>query len=336
MHPAPSLILFTSLSGLGFGTLFWMGLGLSWMRGELAWPALLVGYAIAFALAVSGLLASLFHLGHPERAWLAFSQWRTSWLSREGVAAVATLGVMGLFALLHLFAVPLDRPFDVADGPTDGLAAATTLLGLVGALLCLVTIVCTAMIYASLKAVPRWNRWATPVLFTAFALAGGALLNLQLALAAVLLAVLPAVQIWAFVTGDRALAESGTTLGTATGLDRTGDRTVGDRTAGRATVRLFEPPHTGPNYLLSEMVFRVGRKHRARLRLVALVCAGALPALLVVGAALTGSLALLFLALGTHLVGLFASRWLFYAEAEHVVGLYYGAHQTTGTQPATA
>lgn len=333
MHPAPSLILFTSLSGLGFGMLFWMGLGLSWMRGDVAWPALLVGYAIAFALAVSGLLASLFHLGHPERAWLAFSQWRTSWLSREGVAAVATLAVMGLFALLHLFAVPLDRPFDVADGPTDGLAAATTLLGLVGALLCLVTIVCTAMIYASLKAVPRWNRWATPVLFTAFALAGGALLNLQLALAAVLLAVLPAVQIWAFVTGDRALAESGTTLGTATGLDRTGgDGTTG----GRATVRLFEPPHTGPNYLLSEMVFRVGRKHRARLRLVALVCAGALPALLVVGAALTGSLALLFLALGTHLVGLFASRWLFYAEAEHVVGLYYGAHQTTGTQPATA
>ena len=26
----------------------------------------------------------------------------------------------------------------------------------------------------------------------------------------------------------------------------------------------------------------------------------------------------------SHVIGVFASRWLFFAEAEHVVGLYYG------------
>jgi DMSO reductase anchor subunit len=32
----------------------------------------------------------------------------------------------------------------------------------------------------------------------------------------------------------------------------------------------------------------------------------------------------LLLALPVHLLGVAASRWLFFAEAEHVVALYYG------------
>jgi hypothetical protein len=50
-----------------------------------------------------GLLSSTFHLGHPERAWRAFSQWRSSWLSREGVAAVATYLPAGLLFLALMF-----------------------------------------------------------------------------------------------------------------------------------------------------------------------------------------------------------------------------------------
>jgi hypothetical protein len=56
----------------------------------LCWAAYLVSL---------GLLSSTFHLGHPERAWRAFSQWRSSWLSREGVAAVATYLPAGLLFL---------------------------------------------------------------------------------------------------------------------------------------------------------------------------------------------------------------------------------------------
>ena len=93
MHPAPSVILFTTLSGIGFGLLAFLGLGLPVVTGWLAFAF----FAVAYLLAVGGLLASTFHLGHPERALKAFSQWQTSWLSREAWAAVGALVVMGIY-----------------------------------------------------------------------------------------------------------------------------------------------------------------------------------------------------------------------------------------------
>jgi DMSO reductase anchor subunit len=93
MHPASSVIAFTTLSGLGFGLLFWLGLGYPNVTG---WVAFVL-FAIAYLMAVGGLLASTFHLGRPERFLKAFSQWRTSWLSREGICAVAGLIVMAIY-----------------------------------------------------------------------------------------------------------------------------------------------------------------------------------------------------------------------------------------------
>ena len=98
MHPAGSIVLFTSLSGIGYGLLAWMGLlaalGVLPPESELG----LIGLAFAFILIVIGLISSTFHLGHPERAWRALSQWRSSWLSREGVMAILTFGPALLFA----------------------------------------------------------------------------------------------------------------------------------------------------------------------------------------------------------------------------------------------
>ena len=106
MHPAPSVILFTTLSGAGFGLLFWLGLGLPAPTG---WAAF--GYfVLAYLLAVGGLIASTLHLGHPERAWRAFSQWRSSWLSREGVSAVAALLVMAVYGAGLVFFRHADCP----------------------------------------------------------------------------------------------------------------------------------------------------------------------------------------------------------------------------------
>ena len=88
MRPAWSIIVFTSLSGLGFGLLFWFGLGFV-VINELIDVIL---FTVLGVMAVSiGLMSSLLHLGHPKRAWRALSQWRSSWLSREGVCAVATI-----------------------------------------------------------------------------------------------------------------------------------------------------------------------------------------------------------------------------------------------------
>ena len=288
MHPAPSVIIFTTFSGLGFGLLFWLGLGLPAPTGWVAF----VFFAIAYAAAVGGLLASTFHLGHPERAIKAFSQWKTSWLSREGIAAVVTLLIMGLYgAGLVFFGTRL------------------TLLGWLGAIGSLATVFTTSMIYAQLKTVPRWKHWTTPALFLTLSLGGGALLSGNVAVALVLLAVAAAVQVVAWVTGDSRLKDSGTTLASATGLG-----TIG-------TVRAFEPPHTGTNYLLREFVHVVGRKHSTQLRIIALVLGFAVPLVIL---ALGVNHVTALLAVVSHVAGVLCLRWLFFAEAEHVVGLYYG------------
>lgn len=288
MHPAPSVIVFTALSGLGFGLLVWLGLGYPPVTGWVAFAF----FAIAYALAVGGLLASTFHLGRPERALKAFSQWRSSWLSREAVVSVAALLVMAFHGAGLVF-----------RGGSCGA------LGALGAVLALATVFCTAMIYAQLATVPRWQTWLTPALFLSLALAGGALLAGQVTAALVLLPLAAAVQVAWWLRGDRALDRSGTTLATATGL------------SGKGTVRSFEPPHTGTNYLLREFAFEVGRKHAMRLRVIALVLGFLLPVALLL---LPFGHAFAALAVLSHLAGVAASRWLFFAEAEHVVGLYYG------------
>src|SRR5215207_728533 len=102
MHPAYSVILFTTASGAGYGLLALLGL-VGFSHGVVSnfWFGL-VSLFIGLGLVTIGLLSSTLHLGHPERAWRAFSQWRSSWLSREGVAAVATYVPAVLFGAVWL------------------------------------------------------------------------------------------------------------------------------------------------------------------------------------------------------------------------------------------
>ncbi|WP_298840074.1 DmsC/YnfH family molybdoenzyme membrane anchor subunit [uncultured Roseobacter sp.] len=288
MHPAPSVIFFTVFSGLGFGLLTWLGLGYPSVTG---WTAFAF-FAIAYAMAVGGLLSSTFHLGRPERAIKAFTQWRSSWLSREAWCAVGALVAMGLYGAGLVF-----------------LGERYSLLGIIGAALSMATVFTTSMIYTQLKTIPRWNMPVTPVKFLSLSLAGGALLSGQVTAALVLLIIAGAVQLLTWSMGDKALAASGTDMASATGL------------GGIGKVRAFEPPHTGTNYLLREFVHEIGRKHSQKLRIISLVLMVALPVILL---ALPFSHFLALLAVISHVAGVLTARWLFFAEAEHVVGLYYG------------
>ncbi len=305
MHPASSIIVFTTLSGMGFGLIAMLGLGAAPGDGTVAF----VACALGFILTGIGLASSTFHLGHPERAWRALTQWRSSWLSREGVLAVITLGLFAIYAALWVFGA--DR---------------MTIIGILLALLSLVTVYATAMIYGSLKTVPRWCTGLTPVCYLLFAVAGGALLATTVSAVLgntsgdfALIALVLMVAAWAakFIWWSRAdrttLASAGSSPETATGLGNIGK------------VRLLEAPHSSPNYLMKEMVYRVGRKHASKLRLLAGVLGGAVPVLgLLIAALSDGMAALLVLAVISHLVGMLAERWLFFAEAEHAVSLYYG------------
>ena len=288
MHPSPSVIIFTALSGLGFGLLVFLGLKMPDVTGVLAF----IFFVIGFGLAVGGLISSTFHLGRPERSLKAFKQWRSSWLSREAIAAVFTISVMAVYAIGRIF-----FDYDIR------------ILGVVGAIMSIVTVFTTSMIYAQLKSIPRWNTKLTPAYFLSLSLAGGALLAGQITFCLLLLLISGIIQLLVWIKGDRALALSGTTIESGTGLG----------TIGR--VRAFEPPHTGTNYLLKEFVHIVGRKHSAKLRIIALILMIGTPILLL---SLSFSHFLAALAGLSHVAGLFISRWLFFAEAEHVVGLYYG------------
>jgi sulfite dehydrogenase (quinone) subunit SoeC len=288
MNPAPSVIIFSVLSGAGFGLLAFLGFGVVLPVGWLAF----VWWGAGYGLAVAGLLAATFHLGNPKNAIRAFSQWRSSWLSREAWASVAALLVLAPVALSDWLGLGWPRE-----------------IGVVGGALALFTVFTTAMIYTQIRAVPRWHHWVTPVMFLTFAVTGGAMLAGQGMVAVGLLAMLAVVLLMVWHIGDGQFARAGVSMGTATGLGAIGD------------VAVFEQPHTGGNYLLREMIYVVGRKHAQKLRGIALLGAAVLPGVLLLlplGAAGT------VLAFAVHLVGAFAARWLFFAEAEHVVGLFYG------------
>lgn len=290
MHPAKSIILFTTLSGLGFGFLAFLCVGPSPVTG---WGAV-AGFASGLALAGAGLMASAFHLGHPERALKAFTQWRSSWLSREGWLACATLAVTGANAAFAVFAGIRVPP-----------------LAWLGAVLCVITLTATSMIYAQLKTVPRWNHWTTTALFLLLAFCGGALLSAMTWTAVTLLAGTGLVQCYAWRIGDSRLRASGTTSATATGL------------GGSGAVRSFEPPHTGDSYLTREMIHVIARRHSRKLRRTAFLLSFLLPIALLPAASAYGQ-AIWAAAICAHVAGVFVLRWLFFAEAEHVVGFYYG------------
>jgi len=303
MHPAISVIFFTVTSGAGFGLIAMIGAGMPMPQGLAA--AFFIPL-IAGCLAVAGLIASTFHLGHPERAWRAFSQWRSSWLSREGVMAVLTLCLFGVYTLIWM--ITGTRPL---------------WLGLIVALGALLTVYTTAMIYAQLKTVPHWHTVLTPLCYLGFALASGYVLAAALGATAgsvaTGIAFLAIAAAWAMKLAwwNRAsiatLAAVGSTPETATGLGFIG------------RVRLLERPHTGENYLTKEMVHVVGRRHAAKLRMIALLVGGAVPlAVALIVWAVAASPLWLIVAFAALLAGLFVERWLFFAEAEHAVSLYYG------------
>lgn len=307
MHPAYSVIFFTVSSGAGYGLMIWLGLlgALGRLPAD-RWFGI-SGFALALAAVTAGLLSSSLHLGRPERAWRAFSQWRTSWLSREGVLAVLTYLPALLLAAGWVFWQRI-------------LAG----LGLWLAVSALLTLLCTAMIYASLKTIRCWRHPLTPLGYVLLGLGSGALWLAVLthlfnepsvdSIALVLLigGAVTKLLYWRSIDAE----SGGPDMGTATGLGRFGQ------------VRLFSSPHTSENYLLKEMGYQLARKHALKLRRIALLSGFLAPAiLLALAALLPGWLAIGFLlvAVPLNILGILTERWLFFAEARHTVTLYYGA-----------
>ena len=305
MKPAFSVICFTVLSGTGYGLVVWLALN-ALLQPDLAVARL--GYPLAFVMISAGLLSSTLHLKSPARARFALSQWRTSWLSREGVAALATYLPL-LVTLWGLF----------VEGRHWNAAAVLAAVG------SMITVYCTGMIYQTIRAVRAWATPMTSAVYLLAAITGGGAFCLalqtmvgtpvpmpvSLVMALALLGLMAMKHFW----WRNLAAPSASTVATATGLGKPGD------------VSLFERPHVTENWLTEEMGFRVARNHAVRLRRISQALLSlpltALLVFLVLGATDVPVLAALVTVL--FLLGAFLERWLFFAEARHTVGLYYGS-----------
>lgn len=315
MHPALSVIFFTVVSGAGFGlVILTAGLGVLGGVPGLGATGILTALLMGVVLATAGLMASTLHLANPKNAWRAFFRFRTSWLSREAVFSVL------FYPCVALYMFGLWR-----TGGAHGIGM--TLVGLLVFSLALATVFATGMIYASLRTIPQWNSPLVPTNYLLLSLASGAVLltgvtvafgeapamSARLALVLLVTAAMTKA-VYYFWIGK----PQGPTINAAVGPTR-------------ARIKILESGQSSDSFLNREFSYEAAADKILRMRLVVYVCAFLLPFGLLVmllgteGAAL--SLALALVAPVLLMVGLLAERWLFFAEARHVVNLFYGRQQ---------
>ena len=289
MHPAPSIILFTVLSGFGFGLTSIVGL-LQFLN-QISMVDIIIFSSMGLFFSTIGLISSFFHLANKKNAIKSMSQWQTSWLSREAISSIFCLSiVVGNIGWIFVQNMYISE------------------VGIILFLLSLITVFTTSMIYAQLKTVPSWNNMLTPTLFIFAALAGGSILITDHA-SLVLLLIFAVLQVLFWYIADRSFIDIETTVGTALGFSKNED------------IRAFDAAHTNRNYLLNEMVYKVARKHAVKIRYISFFAAFVLPMSLIL--IFPGNFSVSVLIIALHLVGIYFSRWLFFAEAKHSVSFYY-------------
>ena len=303
MHPAWSVIVFTTVAGAAQGLV--VALALATLLGVALAPGVVDGALVCALLMLGvGLASSFLHLGRPLRAWRAVAMWRTSWLSREVIALPAFIAVVAAWWLARRVGV------SAAWLPLLAIALAGLLW------------YCTAMVYVCIRFIQEWAHALTIVNVTLIGLASGVLLAAALAvlggepaLARRLVPWALALTLLAWATRTLALRRNAalklkSDLQSATGIraKKLVQKSMG-MSAGSFNTREFFHGASA-----------------AALRHVRLALHGlgfALPALLLLAVLLGAPLGWLLLALGVQGVGLLAERWLFFAQARHPQNLYY-------------
>ena len=324
MKPAWSVILFTTLAGVGQGLFLALFTVQSYaLFGLLPAPDGHLFYAHgslgALVLLAAGLVASFFHLGRPERAWRAAAMWRTSWLSREVIVLPAFMALVFVYGAAHLFELA-PALFTLGRGiEIDASFAVGALATLAAAAL----FVCTAMIYASVRFL---REWATPLTVVNLILMGGAsgftlaaafasqaapgLLQFVAGWAIVLTLLGAAARVASLVRNARLRPLSN--LQTAIGIKhpRIVQKSMG---------------FLGGSFNTREFFHGRSRGALRGVKWAFLLLAFALPAALLAAGAWHVSTAVLVLAFATQYTGLLAERWFFFAQANHPQNLYYQA-----------
>jgi DMSO reductase anchor subunit len=317
MKPAFSVIFLTTLIGAGQGlflALFtqqsYAIFGLLPLQNDAFYG---YGSLLALAFLIAGLMASFFHLGHPERAWRTAAKWRTSWLSREVIVLPAFMGIVFLYGMAHLTAyrpvlivLPSRLPIDLS-----------IVLGCIGTLLAFALFVCTGMIYACLRLL---REWYSPLTIINFILLGGASGFTLAAFYATLSAPSETGFFagWAFIITLLGLLSRGASLWRNARLRPTSTL---QSAIGIRHPRIVQKSQgaMGGSFNTREFFHGKSPAFMRAIKPAFLVLTFFLP-LLLLG---IGSATLLFIAFLLQYTGLLAERWFFFAEARHPQNLYY-------------
>jgi len=326
MQPAFSVIFFTVVSGAGLGLLAWLSLaelaaavgiaGAPWLSA----PGLVRASLFGLGLTVAGLLSSTLHLANPRNAWRSLARVRTSWLSREALAALLLLAAATTQCVLVV---------------RDATAIARAPVALAVLVLAWSVLTCTAMIYASLKPIRQWHTRWTPAAYLALGHWSGALLFAGLAtvdgnaggaptavaIGAGVAAAAVKFGYWARAAGATGSVTLEAALGVARGVGPPG---LAAGAAPRA--RLLDVGHSHATFLTREFGFTAAASRARRLHALVWIAAFAVPLVwLVVGLPDWRGAAVATVGV---IIGLVAERWLFFAEARHTVRLFHGDART--------
>ena len=310
MHPALSVIFFTVTAGAGYGLLILLALArITGLVPDISPDQIVFTGILGLVLVTAGLVSSTFHLANPKNAWRSFVRFKTSWLSREAVFAVLFYPLSLLWLVVEWF---------VGNSLSSVVLATLTLL------LAMVILFCTGMIYAQLKTIRQWHTALTPVNFILLGVLLGCLIFLVVAVQQQLgIKSLMVVSITALLSAAVAKIAyflwigqpAGPTINTALGFTR-------------ATVRLLDVGHASDTFLTKEFGYQVDRVRLIWTRIVSILLMFIVPLILLSGVLFDLSLISATLAVISAYLGMFAERWLFFAEARHVVNLYHGAQRT--------
>ena len=322
MHPAFSVIFLTTLIGVGQGLFLALVTGQVYSLANLLEPQDSVrfyaaGSLVSLVFLLAGLVASVFHLGRPERAWRAATKWRTSWLSREVIVLPLFMLLVFLYGAAHY--LEWTEPLFYIQGvvPVD----ASLLLGVVGSLAAFALFGCTAMIYAAIKFIEEWHSPLTVVNFTLFGLASGFMLAAAFsawsgvhlvgfygAWAVVFTLAAAVTRLLSLRRNARLVHKS--SLETAIGIrhNRIEQKSQGFMGGSFNTREFFHGASPGKVRLV---------------RLFFLLAVFVVPVLLLGASYWLASPYLPMSAFATQYLGLVAERWYFFAEAKHPQNLYY-------------
>jgi len=324
MRPAFSVILLTTLIGAGQGLFLALYTVQAYALFHLL-PApdarsfYATGSLLCLLLLAAGLIASFFHLGHPERAWRAAARWRTSWLSREVIVLPALMGTVLVYGLAHW----TDWRPTLATLPSGGLVDGTVVLGAVGTAFAFLLFICSAMIYASL---PFLREWPSPLTVLNYILLGGAS-GFTLA---TWFAARTAPQLVGFLAGWAMIITAlafVARLGSLVRNARLRPRSTAQTAVGVRHPKVVQKSQGAVGGSFNTREFFHGRSAATltTVRWAFLLLAFPLPIALILLGALSGSTAAYAAACLLQYLGLLAERWDFFAQARHPQNLYYQA-----------